>query len=642
MANRIKLKRSSVSGNAPTTGDIEVGEVALNMADQIIHYRDGSDNIKEIVHGPSNDLAAKEGTFLTSNTNTTGLLITDSGYNEPSIQTTGTNQWIDIKPNGTGQTYTSKGVRFDSTFDIRGNISNGSGGNVNFSSPIVNSSSIEAQNGATVSGAELTVNHDATIKTSNSRTTGFLFTDSGYDEPSIQSTGTNQWIDIKPNGTGQLYCGKGVRFDSTFDIRGNISNGSGGNINLNSPVVAAESVTFQDGLQLNATDFTNIGRFSRSTVGSSISIQRTSTNTLAAEDGNDTAYINAEIAASDGTAYPGFFGMQYNSTAGNSFKAATYDDGVSGFTSNIVLEARKTSFDMMDQDLQFSSNGTDQTITPAGELTVKNDFVVHASDGNTTGLKITDDGFGNPMLQATGSNKWLELRSTGTGKIYAGVDVRFDSGFDIRGNITNGSGGNVNVNSNLVVGGSATAQFDNNVFVNGRTYHNDSLNMSGNVGTLTDNDTAPDISWSINHSGGTESLGYFQARYNSAGNSMKLVLQDSGSSTDLFYATPDSFNILNGMNINTATAGTTTMNSQGNNLNFYGETVIFTSQNSNNIELQSDNDVIIDGNNRILMNQIVVLDNQSSDPTGYAGAMYFNTTTNKFRGFDGTSWVDLN
>lgn len=46
MANKIKLKRSSVSGNAPTTANIEVGEVAMNMADSLLYFRDTSDNIK--------------------------------------------------------------------------------------------------------------------------------------------------------------------------------------------------------------------------------------------------------------------------------------------------------------------------------------------------------------------------------------------------------------------------------------------------------------------------------------------------------------------------------------------------------------------------------------------------------------------
>mgnify|MGYP003627518861 CR=1 FL=1 len=37
----------------------------------------------------------------------------------------------------------------------------------------------------------------------------------------------------------------------------------------------------------------------------------------------------------------------------------------------------------------------------------------------------------------------------------------------------------------------------------------------------------------------------------------------------------------------------------------------------------------------------IKLHNLSADPTGVAGDMYFNSTTNKFRGYNGTAWVDL-
>lgn len=38
----------------------------------------------------------------------------------------------------------------------------------------------------------------------------------------------------------------------------------------------------------------------------------------------------------------------------------------------------------------------------------------------------------------------------------------------------------------------------------------------------------------------------------------------------------------------------------------------------------------------------VVLENLSSDPTGtVAGQMYFNTTSNNIRVYDGSSWGDL-
>ena len=44
----IKPKRSSVASNVPTTSDLEVGEIALNMADSLLYFRDASDNIKSI------------------------------------------------------------------------------------------------------------------------------------------------------------------------------------------------------------------------------------------------------------------------------------------------------------------------------------------------------------------------------------------------------------------------------------------------------------------------------------------------------------------------------------------------------------------------------------------------------------------
>jgi hypothetical protein len=46
----------------------------------------------------------------------------------------------------------------------------------------------------------------------------------------------------------------------------------------------------------------------------------------------------------------------------------------------------------------------------------------------------------------------------------------------------------------------------------------------------------------------------------------------------------------------------------------------------------------------VILNDRIQLDTQSADPTTglAAGQMYFNTSTNKFRGYDGTNWVDLN
>ena len=53
MANLIKLKRSAVSGKAPTTGDLELGELALNTFDGKLYTKkdNGTASIVELSGG---------------------------------------------------------------------------------------------------------------------------------------------------------------------------------------------------------------------------------------------------------------------------------------------------------------------------------------------------------------------------------------------------------------------------------------------------------------------------------------------------------------------------------------------------------------------------------------------------------------
>ena len=46
-------------------------------------------------------------------------------------------------------------------------------------------------------------------------------------------------------------------------------------------------------------------------------------------------------------------------------------------------------------------------------------------------------------------------------------------------------------------------------------------------------------------------------------------------------------------------------------------------------------------NDSVEFDEVINLVNLGADPVGVAGDMYFNTTTNKFRGYNGTAWVDL-
>ena len=57
MASVIKIKRNTADSSAPTTADIEVGEIAFVEATQKLYYRDSADNIRDI---------GGEGSFLRS------------------------------------------------------------------------------------------------------------------------------------------------------------------------------------------------------------------------------------------------------------------------------------------------------------------------------------------------------------------------------------------------------------------------------------------------------------------------------------------------------------------------------------------------------------------------------------------------
>ena len=56
MATVIKLKKSETASSVPDTGDLVVGEVAINTVDQKIYVRDSSDNIVTVAHGNGEEL----------------------------------------------------------------------------------------------------------------------------------------------------------------------------------------------------------------------------------------------------------------------------------------------------------------------------------------------------------------------------------------------------------------------------------------------------------------------------------------------------------------------------------------------------------------------------------------------------------
>lgn len=78
MATTIRIKKSGQTGNIPTSGDLEFGELAINYADGIIYYKDASNNIQLIsgVKGNTFETINANGTLLIADSNTDILTLT--------------------------------------------------------------------------------------------------------------------------------------------------------------------------------------------------------------------------------------------------------------------------------------------------------------------------------------------------------------------------------------------------------------------------------------------------------------------------------------------------------------------------------------------------------------------------------------
>lgn len=57
MANVIKIKRSSVSGQSPSNNQLEVAELAINLADKKMYTKDGSNSVFTLAAHPIDSVA---------------------------------------------------------------------------------------------------------------------------------------------------------------------------------------------------------------------------------------------------------------------------------------------------------------------------------------------------------------------------------------------------------------------------------------------------------------------------------------------------------------------------------------------------------------------------------------------------------
>jgi hypothetical protein len=78
MANKLLLKRSSVPGKIPTTSDLEYGELSINFADGLLHYRTSANTIGAVNSYGNTQVAAYLSDGYTGNISA-GNILANSG-----------------------------------------------------------------------------------------------------------------------------------------------------------------------------------------------------------------------------------------------------------------------------------------------------------------------------------------------------------------------------------------------------------------------------------------------------------------------------------------------------------------------------------------------------------------------------------
>ena len=138
MAQVIKLRRSSVAGNVPTTAQLGLGELAINTTDGKIYFE-------------KNDGSATIQTIVTTNSQTTGS-IEITGHFSGSATSTGSFGYIKSVTHDTA-TVTSTNVEVTNNIDFEGDISGSVESTGSFGSLVI----ADALQGATVAKGNFSV-----------------------------------------------------------------------------------------------------------------------------------------------------------------------------------------------------------------------------------------------------------------------------------------------------------------------------------------------------------------------------------------------------------------------------------------------------------------------------------------------------
>ena len=144
MANRIKLKRSTVPGRIPNPADLDVGEIAVNTADAVIYTKHSDNTIVTISGGTTNVTAGNTNIYNGRTTVDTNVTLVDSfsatgatsvrwtisSYD--SVNNKYKTSTVDSTNNGSSVFYNEYGIVLsDSLVEVATFTANITGGNIN-------------------------------------------------------------------------------------------------------------------------------------------------------------------------------------------------------------------------------------------------------------------------------------------------------------------------------------------------------------------------------------------------------------------------------------------------------------------------------------------------------------------------------
>ena len=352
MAQTIKLKRSSVSGNTPSTSDLELGEVAINTYDgkMFIKKNDGSDSIVEIGGGSGTVTEAFKTIAVSGQSN----IVADSATDTLTL-VAGSN--MTITTNASGDTITF--------------ASSGGGGSQNLFSTFA------------VSGQNNVVADSTTDTFTFVAGTGItLTTDASADSITItnSATGANAFGNVVVSGQST------VAADGTND---NLTLVAGTGITLTTDA-SADSVTITN----SAAAGNSFGTFAVSGQGSVVADQANDTLTLVAGSNvtltTSAAGDSITIASSGG-------GGGGSVDAGASITEFKYD--VSGSTTSFSgSDANSNTLAYTAGALQVYLNGI--LLDPATDYTATNGTSIVLTDAAVSGDDLQIIAFNRKILNA--------------------------------------------------------------------------------------------------------------------------------------------------------------------------------------------------------------------------------------------------